>query len=77
MGKTSEQTDALAKLGQRIRTLRLAKGLSQGDLADLSELDRTYISGVERGKRNIAFLNLLVIANVFGVPLSEMLEGVE
>lgn len=37
------------KFGERIRFLRVSQGLSQEELAHKCELDRTYISGVERG----------------------------
>jgi transcriptional regulator with XRE-family HTH domain len=39
-------------IGEVIREFRLSKSLSQEKLAELSELDRTYISLIERGKRN-------------------------
>lgn len=41
-----------------IRRIRLAKKLSQEDLASLAKLDRTYISGIERGVRNISIKSL-------------------
>ncbi len=42
-----------ALMPQLIRCIRLEKSMSQEDLADLAGLDRTYISGIERGVRNI------------------------
>lgn len=41
-----------------IKRLRLKNGLSQEDLAGLASLDRTYISGIERGRRNITLKSL-------------------
>ena len=38
--------------GKNVRAARLAVGYSQEDLADHAEIDRTYVSGVERGLRN-------------------------
>jgi transcriptional regulator with XRE-family HTH domain len=39
-------------LGENVRRARLAIGVSQEALADLAKIDRTYVSGVERGVRN-------------------------
>ena len=55
-------------LGKNIRLARAAKGLSQEDLADLTGLDRTYISGVERGVRNPSIKVLQRIAEGLGIP---------
>ena len=51
------------QLGNRIRELRLAKGLSQERFALSIEMDRTYFSSVESGKRNIAIKNIEKIIN--------------
>ncbi|NJN94665.1 MAG: helix-turn-helix transcriptional regulator [Anaerolineales bacterium] len=67
----------LLKLGQNIRQLRLSKGLSQEKLAELADLHRTYIGGVERGERNISLLNLIRLARVLEVPVTELVEGIE
>jgi transcriptional regulator with XRE-family HTH domain len=63
------------RFGQRLRQLRKAAGLSQGALADKCRLDRTYISGIERGQRNVALSNLAVLAKALGVTFSELMEG--
>lgn len=41
-----------ARLGQNVRRLREAKGWSQEDYADRAGIHRTYVSDIERGKRN-------------------------
>jgi transcriptional regulator with XRE-family HTH domain len=41
------------KIGQRILALRKAQNLSQEALAHKSDVDRTYMTGVETGKRNV------------------------
>ena len=68
--------DILAQLGDRVRQLRVSKGLSQEKLADICGLDRTYISGVERGKRNVGLLNIATIAESLGVSISELFSGI-
>ena len=59
------------KVGQRIKELRTKQGLSQEEFAFRCELDRTYITSLERGKRNISLTNLEKIANAFNMSLSE------
>jgi len=52
----------LTALGQRIREMRKSKNLTQEDLAHESDIDRSYIGGVERGERNLSFDKLCQIA---------------
>lgn len=70
-----EQKELLQRFGQRVRDLRKAKGLSQEAFADACGLDRTYISGIERGLRNIALANIAIIARTLGITISELTEG--
>lgn len=64
----------LCSFGLHLKSLRLANGLSQEDLALKAELDRTYISGIERGKRNVSILNLFKIADALEVPVAELMS---
>ncbi len=57
-----KRSGELQELGRRIRAARRALGLTQEDLASESEIDRSYIGGVERGERNITFNVLCKIA---------------
>jgi transcriptional regulator with XRE-family HTH domain len=66
--------DIKIKVGLKIKELRKQKGLTQEQLSELTEIDRTYISDVERGLRNIAIVNLDKIAKVFDVELFELLK---
>jgi transcriptional regulator with XRE-family HTH domain len=68
--------DVLLRFGQRVREKRTALGLSQEAFADKCKLDRTYISGIERGKRNVALRNIEAIANALGITISELVRGV-
>lgn len=77
MAKTSrEPDDVRVRFGSRVRTLRHDRGLSQEDFADLCDLDRTYISGIERGIRNPALRNIEAIAKALEVPLGELFKPV-
>jgi len=69
--------DLLVRLGKRIQRLRSAKTWSQEEFAPVSGFHRTYVGQIERGEKNISFGNLLKIAGVLGVTLSELLEGLE
>lgn len=62
------------QFGSHLRTIRLSKGLSQEKLALLADLDRTYISGVERGQRNISLINLQRLANALNMKLDQLLQ---
>lgn len=53
--------------GGSVRKFRTSLGLSQEELAFKTGLDRTYISGVERGIRNISLRNILLIANALKI----------
>ena len=60
-------------LAFQIRSLRVAKGWSQEKLALESELDRTYVSAVERCTWNIALSNIEKLARALGVKPFELL----
>jgi transcriptional regulator with XRE-family HTH domain len=69
--------DVLVSFGERVRALRKHKGWTQEDLAAEVNLDRTYVSGIERGRRNVSLRNLARLAKVFGVSLAVLMQGVE
>ncbi len=60
------------KIGNKIRPLRQEKHLSQEAFADMCELNRTYISSIEKGKRNVSIINLEKIANALNINLSTL-----
>ena len=63
----------LSKFGARVRNARLALGLSQEKLALECGLDRTYISSVERGKRNVSLINIHKLARALEISPKELL----
>lgn len=65
----------LERFGNRVRALRKEQGISQEAFADKCGLNRTYISGIERGKRNVALCNIEAIARAFGISISQLTEG--
>jgi transcriptional regulator with XRE-family HTH domain len=70
----NENKVILTLFGERVRTLRQARGLSQEALALAAGLDRTYIGGVERGERNISLINIQKIAHALETSPAELLR---
>lgn len=70
-------TEALQNLGIRLRARREELGLSQEALADLCDFDRTYVSMIERGKRNISLLNLIRLAKGLRTSVTVLTEGID
>jgi transcriptional regulator with XRE-family HTH domain len=64
----------LQKLSHKIKATRLEKDLSQEALAHRCDFDRTYISLLERAKRNPSYFNLLRLCVGLEVSISELLE---
>ena len=75
MGRVSASLDKnsdLIRLGAAVRARRLALGLSQEALADYAQIDRSHMGKIERGERNVTFLNILRIAKAIKCKPSEL-----
>jgi transcriptional regulator with XRE-family HTH domain len=70
------QPSILLRFGKRMRDLRKSTGLSQEAFADACGLDRTYISSIERGHRNVSLRNIEAIANALSRTIAELLDTV-
>lgn len=68
----SIRSPAHAAFGDAIRTIRSRRGVSQESLALECGLDRTYISGIERGVRNPSLTNILKIAAALQIDPAEL-----
>ncbi len=66
----------LQSLGIRIKTIRNKIGISQEELAFICGFDRTYISLLERGKRNPSYLNLLKLARGLNINVKDLIADV-
>ena len=62
-------------IGENIRSLRNEKGISQEKLAELSDLDRTYVQSIEKGDRNISVEVLLKLSKGLKSEITEILKG--
>jgi transcriptional regulator with XRE-family HTH domain len=74
--RMEKKRNVLLRFGQRVRDRRTTLGLSQEAFADKCKLDRTYISGIERGKRNVSLRNIEAIAKALGITIAELVQGV-
>ncbi|PYD59432.1 hypothetical protein CFR73_11550 [Novacetimonas maltaceti] len=72
--RTVTGEDPRVVLGRIIHRERIRFGISQEELADRAELDRTYISGMERGMRNPTFLVILRLARVLEISPAVLVE---
>ena len=69
-------SDARVIFGRRVRELRTERGISQEMLAELSNLHRNYVGGVERGERNIGLLNIVALAHALGVKPMKLMDTI-
>jgi len=72
--RSEEEQNFLLKFGNRLRDIRLSRGLTQEELAHEAGFSRSYYTEIETGKRNIALLNLHRLAKCLDVQLTELLD---
>ena len=66
--------EILIKFGERVRTLRKERGLSQVQLSFKADLHRTYIGMIERAEKNITLVNIEKLANALDVSIKELFD---
>lgn len=71
-----ENRSQLKAFGLRVRKLREALDWSQDQLAEQADLHRTYISGLERGERNVSLLNILRLARALKTVPGKLLDDI-
>jgi transcriptional regulator with XRE-family HTH domain len=67
--------DIKLKIGIRIKELRELKTMSQQDLSLAAGIDRSYIAGVESGKRNISIVNIEKIVVALGISIKDFFDN--
>ncbi|HAS6309987.1 TPA: helix-turn-helix domain-containing protein [Vibrio vulnificus] len=72
-----DENKLLKNFGERVKNLRVERAMSQERLAELSGLHRTYVGSLERGQRNVSYLNILKIAAALEISTSVLLEGLD
>ncbi|REJ06523.1 helix-turn-helix domain-containing protein [Halobacillus trueperi] len=64
-------------VGKQLRTLRLEQGLSQEELAYRAGMHPTYISGIERGRRNPSITNFYYLAHALEVHPKQLIPSIK
>jgi len=67
----------LTAFGRNVARIRSDRGFSQDKLAEKADLDRTFISGIERGVRNPGIKDVIRIARALNITVGELCKGVE
>ncbi|MDO8465540.1 MAG: helix-turn-helix transcriptional regulator [Gallionella sp.] len=62
------------KLGQNIKQIRLRRKMSQGDICRKLDMDRSYMSAIENGKKNITISQLERLAQALGVSVDKLVK---
>ena len=62
------------KLGKNIKKMRTQKGMSQGDICRVLDMDRGYMSAIENGKKNVTIQQLERLAQALGVSAAQLLK---
>jgi transcriptional regulator with XRE-family HTH domain len=73
-GRHYAGVDIRTRLGKNVRRLREEKGWSQEDYADRAGIHRTYVSDIERGRRNPTVTVVEKLAKPLGVRAGELLD---
>lgn len=71
-----EKDPLLVDFGDRLRDLRFEAEMTQEELAEAAGLHWTYIGQIERGERNLTYLNVLRLARGLSMTPSDLLDGV-
>jgi len=66
--------DVKLKFGLKIKELRKRKGISQEKLANLAEIDRTYLPTIEKGERNVSIVVIEKLSNALGVKIKDLFD---
>jgi transcriptional regulator with XRE-family HTH domain len=67
----------LKELGERLQKRRQELGLSQEELCERIEMNRTYLSDIERGLGNVSILLLFKLSKALRIELSQLLKNIE
>ncbi len=72
--KLKPKHKTLVAFGEKVRNMRIDKGLSQEQLSFDADLHRTYIGMIERGEKNITLLNIEKLAKALNVSIAQLLK---
>jgi transcriptional regulator with XRE-family HTH domain len=66
----------LRRIGLNVARARETKGFSQDKLAEKADIDRTYLSGIERGVRNPGIKTVIRLSKALDVGVEKLCEGI-
>lgn len=66
--------EILKNLGKRIASLRIEKGFTQNELADLIDIERSNIARIEAGNTNPTYLTLSKISIALSISVSDLVD---
>lgn len=75
--KAGEKEQLQIAFGKVIKTLRLERDISQLELSELGRFNRTYISDLERGKKQASLSTIVRLSNAFGIKSHELIQRFE
>jgi len=75
MHRMPSRDKTLVIFGRNVAKVRAERGLSQDQLAEKADLDRTYVSGIQRGVRNPGIKTVLRIAHALNVTVGDLCKG--
>ena len=62
------------KLGKNLKRIRTAKGMSQGEISRILEVDKSFVSNIENGKTNPTLATIAKIAKAIGVSVGDLMK---
>ncbi len=71
-GGRSVQSDLRVSIGERVRVVRISRGLTQSELALRASMNRNHLGEVERGETNVTVQTVTRIAQALGVPVESL-----
>jgi|TARA_B110000240_G_scaffold193889_1_gene240476 transcriptional regulator with XRE-family HTH domain len=66
--------DIKQKFGRKLKEIRLIKGLTQEKLANIADLDRTYIPSIEKGERNVSITVIEKLAKALDIEMIDLIK---
>ena len=73
MVNSMTKDERIIAFGRRVREVRKQKGISQEKLAELSNIDRSYMGNIERGEKNITLKKVYEICDALNIEIKEIL----
>lgn len=72
--KTLETQEFNERLGERLRIIRLAKGLTQNDASKVIGMTRCTVANIEKGRQNVYLHSLVKFCEAYGITLQDLID---